>query len=125
MVFSSIEFLFYFLPIVLLIYYIVPKGAKNFVLLVASLAFYAWGAPDFFLIFIVSVVIYTFRDLGVPIVEQILQTPFYIIVLICISAFLYEVVEGWITCTLSKIYNPEFSLLSGIACSLYCCFYRP
>ena len=54
MVFSSIEFLFYFLPIVLLIYYIVPKGAKNFVLLVASLAFYAWGAPDFFLIFIVS-----------------------------------------------------------------------
>ena len=77
-----------------------------------------------FLIFIVSVVIYTFRDQGVPIIEQILQTPFYIIVLICLAAFLYEVVEGWITCTLSRIYNPEFSLLSGFACSLYCCFYR-
>ncbi|MCR4965295.1 MAG: MBOAT family protein [Bacteroidales bacterium] len=54
MVFSSIEFLFYFLPVVLLIYYLVPKVAKNLVLLVASLIFYAWGAPDFFLIFIVS-----------------------------------------------------------------------
>ena len=77
-----------------------------------------------FLIFIISVVVYTFRDLGIPILEQILQTPFSIIVLICIAAFLYEVVEGWITCTLSRVYNPEFSLLSGIACSLYCCFYR-
>lgn len=54
MVFSSIEFIFYFLPIVLLIYYLVPKGAKNVVLLIASLLFYAWGAPEFFLIFLVS-----------------------------------------------------------------------
>ena len=56
MVFSSIEFIFYFLPIVLLIYYIVPKRAKNVVLLIASLAFYAWGAPDFFPIFILSMI---------------------------------------------------------------------
>ena len=56
MVFSSIEFIFYFLPIVLLIYYLVPKRAKNVVLLIASLAFYAWGAPDFFLIFIFSMI---------------------------------------------------------------------
>lgn len=56
MVFSSIEFIFYFLPIVLLIYYLAPKRAKNVVLLIASLAFYAWGAPDFFLIFIFSMI---------------------------------------------------------------------
>ncbi len=54
MVFSSIEFLFFFLPAVLIIYYLVPKVAKNAVLLAASLLFYAWGAPDFIFIFLAS-----------------------------------------------------------------------
>lgn len=54
MVFSSIEFLFFFLPAVLIVYYLVPKVAKNWVLLAASLLFYAWGAPDFIFIFIGS-----------------------------------------------------------------------
>ncbi|MBQ2755445.1 MAG: MBOAT family protein [Oscillospiraceae bacterium] len=48
MVFSSILFLFKFLPITLLIYYIVPKKLKNLVLLVASLFFYSWGEPKYF-----------------------------------------------------------------------------
>ncbi len=56
MVFSSIEFIFYFLPVVLLVYYLVPKVAKNIVLLIASLVFYAWGAPDFICIFIISMI---------------------------------------------------------------------
>ena len=56
MVFSSIEFIFYFLPVVLLVYYLVPKGAKNVVLLIASLLFYAWGAPNFICIFIASMI---------------------------------------------------------------------
>lgn len=45
MIFSSIPFLYYFLPCVLLIYFAVPKGLKNAVLLVSSLFFYAWGEP--------------------------------------------------------------------------------
>ena len=52
MVFSSITFLFYFLPIVLLSYYIVPKKMKNIVLLIASLLFYFWGEPKNILIMI-------------------------------------------------------------------------
>lgn len=56
MVFSSIEFIFYFLPVVLLVYYLVPKMAKNVVLLIASLFFYAWGASDFICIFIASII---------------------------------------------------------------------
>lgn len=56
MVFSSIEFIFYFLPVVLLVYYLVPKSAKNVVLLIASLLFYAWGAPNFICIFIASMI---------------------------------------------------------------------
>jgi alginate O-acetyltransferase complex protein AlgI len=43
MVFSSISFLFYFLPAFLVLYFLVPARAKNFVLFVASLLFYSWG----------------------------------------------------------------------------------
>ena len=45
MLFSSIEFLYYFLPAVMILYFLVPKALKNAVLLVASLIFYAWGEP--------------------------------------------------------------------------------
>ena len=51
MVFSSITFLFYFLPIFLIVYFATPtiKG-KNLVALLFSLLFYAWGEPRFVLI---------------------------------------------------------------------------
>lgn len=47
MVFSSIIFLLYFLPIFLLVYFFIGKRFKNIVLLVGSIFFYAWGAPKF------------------------------------------------------------------------------
>ena len=45
MVFSSIPFLFYFLPAVMAVYFLVPRRAKNSVLLFSSLLFYGWGEP--------------------------------------------------------------------------------
>lgn len=58
MVFSSTIFLFIFLPIVLLIYYILPKlSQKNTFLLFASLIFYAHGEPKFVLIMMLSIII--------------------------------------------------------------------
>ena len=57
MVFSSIPFLYYFLPIVLLCYAIAPAKCKNMVLLLASLVFYAWGEPKLVLLMAVSVVL--------------------------------------------------------------------
>ena len=55
MLFSSIPFLYYFLPVVLLLYFAVPKKCKNGVLLAASLFFYAWGEPKNVLFMIVSI----------------------------------------------------------------------
>ena len=55
MVFSSITFLFYFLPITLGIYYIVPKKFKNFVLLLASFVFYYFGEPTYVLLMAFSI----------------------------------------------------------------------
>lgn len=56
MVFSSNIFLIYFLPIFLMIYFISPKKWRNVVLLMFSLVFYAYGAPDFILLLVGSCV---------------------------------------------------------------------
>ena len=61
MVFSSVTFFYYFLPVVLAVYFItpMPKGSprlRNIVLLVASLVFYAWGEPVYVLLFAVQCV---------------------------------------------------------------------
>ncbi len=55
MLFSSVTFLFLFLPITLLVYYLVPKRFKNLALLVASLFFYAWGEPVYVILMILSI----------------------------------------------------------------------
>ncbi len=54
MVFSSLTFIFFFLPVALIIYYISPKKIKNLVLLAVSLFFYAWGEPIYIFLMIFS-----------------------------------------------------------------------
>lgn len=55
MVFSSLTFLFYFLPAALILYALTPTKLKNFTLLVISLIFYAWGEPRYVIIMLASV----------------------------------------------------------------------
>ena len=55
MVFSSIPFLYYFLPAVIAVYFIAPKRLKNAVLLIFSLGFYAWGEPRFVWFMLISI----------------------------------------------------------------------
>lgn len=54
MLFSSIVFLFTFLPIILILYYLVPRPMKNVILLFGSLLFYAWGEPVYIFLMIFS-----------------------------------------------------------------------
>jgi len=69
MVFSSVIFLFYFLPIFMIVYHLLPHGIKNYWALLASLLFYAWGAP-----------VFVFTIIGVIIID------FYIVKYINISS---------------------------------------
>lgn len=57
MLFSSTTFLFIFLPIVLAVYFICPRKARNVVLLFASLYFYAWGEPRYILVMLVTILV--------------------------------------------------------------------
>lgn len=56
MVFSSLVFIFVFLPVTIFLYYIAPRKLKNLVLLAASLVFYAWGEPVYITIMLFSTV---------------------------------------------------------------------
>ncbi len=56
MIFSSLIFIFIFLPITILIYYISPKRWKNLVLLIGSLIFYSWGEPVYIFLMIFSTI---------------------------------------------------------------------
>ena len=55
MLFSSIPFLYYFLPMVLGVYFVCPRRFRNGVLLAASLVFYAWGEPKFVWFMLLSI----------------------------------------------------------------------
>ena len=55
MLFSSIPFLYYFLPLVLAAYFVTPARFRNGVLLFSSLLFYAWGEPKYVLLMAVSI----------------------------------------------------------------------
>lgn len=57
MVFSSLLFLFRFLPAVLLAYYAVPRRWRNLILFVFSLGFYAWGEPVYLLLMLASILL--------------------------------------------------------------------
>ncbi len=55
MLFTSLEFVFWFLPIVLIVNFVLPKGARNYWLMLASFFFYGWGEPKFLIIMILSI----------------------------------------------------------------------
>lgn len=57
MLFSSIPFLYYFFPIVLIAYFAVPKFLKNSVILLSSLVFYAWGEPRFVILMAITIAV--------------------------------------------------------------------
>ena len=65
MLFSSIEFILFFFPVVYAVYCILPLKAKNYWLMLASLFFYAWGEPRFVLVMMGSICANFFLALGI------------------------------------------------------------
>lgn len=65
MVFSSILFIFRFLPIAMILYFLTPNKYKNLTLLLISLTFYSWGEPKYFLIMVASIFVDYFVSRGI------------------------------------------------------------
>ena len=112
MVFSSITFLFYFLPIVLGIYYISPNKWKNLILLIASLFFYGYGEPKYVIVMVISI-IFTYL-FGILIDKYKKHSKLFLVLSICVSAgilvyfkymnFIIQNINLWLTNKIDFIY---------------------
>ena len=71
MLFSSIPFLYYFLPAVLIVYFLVPPKFKNAVLLLFSLVFYGWGEPKLVFLMMFTIAVFYFCGLAIGKAKQL------------------------------------------------------
>ena len=77
-----------------------------------------------FVIAIIAIIVYTFRDLAGPIIKQLMDTSAWVVTAICVAAVLYHLVEGWINYSFARQYNKSFTYGMGVESAFYCSFYR-
>ena len=85
MLFSSIPFLYYFLPAVLIAYFLVPGSAKNAVLLLFSLVFYGWGEPKLVFLMVFTIALFYLCGLAIGRAEKPLWKKFWLFVSVAVS----------------------------------------
>lgn len=110
MLFNSITFLYYFLPITLIIYFITPKKYKNLILLIASLIFYIYGEPkyvvlmllDIFIAYIGGILIDKYKDKSI----------FRVFVCIPILLLIIFKYSDFFISNVNNIFNTKLSLLN-------------
>lgn len=121
MLFSSITFLYVFLPVVVLLYFVVPFRGKNFILLVSSLVFYAWGEPKYVLLMLFSIWSAWITSLWMEALQGIKRTLMFAasvsVSLILLLVFKYAdfFVENWNLLTRSEIPLLRLTLPIGIS----------
>lgn len=112
MLFSSITFLYCFLPCVLLMYFVAPDRMKNLVLLLSSLFFYGWGEPKFLVFMLVSV---TQSYIAALLIERFFKTK------IAKLAFVLSAVAslGLLAyCKYADFFIENFNVLTGLSVPL-------
>ena len=109
MLFTSITFLYYFLPIVLIIYFISPKKVKNLVLLISSLLFYFYGEPKYIFLMLIEILI---AYVGAILINKYKSKTIFIITLsihvLLLVIFKYT---DFIISSVNSIFNSNINLL--------------
>ena len=85
MLFSSIPFLYCFLPAVVLVYFLVPKKLKNAVLLLFSLVFYAWGEPKYVFLMLATIGVFYGCGLAIGKAQQQAYKKFWLILSVVVG----------------------------------------
>ena len=125
MSFTTIEFMFRFLPIFLIVYYVVPTRYKNLILLIGSFVFYAWGQHFYLLLLMLSIVVnYTFgrligerRAQRKPLLILGLIYNFGLLVFFKYTNFFIENINALLTATHVQI--PTISVVMPLGISFY------
>ncbi|MHB1314455.1 MAG: MBOAT family O-acyltransferase [Christensenellales bacterium] len=112
MIFSSPTFLFVFLPLVFVLYKILPKKAKNTVLILSSLLFYAWGEPKYILLMIGSVVVNYMLALviGAKREQRISRTWIALAVLFNIGMLFFFKYTGFFVHNVNRVFGLSFEI---------------
>lgn len=125
MSFTTIAFMFRFLPIFLIVYYVVPTRYKNLILLIGSFVFYAWGQHFYLLLLMLSIVVnYTFgrligerRAQRKPLLILGLIYNFGLLVFFKYTNFFIENINALLTATHVQI--PTISVVMPLGISFY------
>ena len=110
MLFTSISFLYYFLPLVLIIYFIVPKKYKNLILFIFSLIFYFYGEPKYIFLMILEILI---AYIGAILIDKYKSKKILIITLFIhiILLIIFKYTSFLIT-NINNVFNTNFKLLN-------------
>ena len=112
MLFTSISFLYYFLPALIIIYFITPKKYKNIILLIASLLFYFYGEPKYVFLMIAEIII---AYIGAILIDKYKnQSKNILIITLFIHVFLLIIFKytDFIIQTINDISNANIKLLN-------------
>ena len=112
MIFSSIPFLYYFLPVVLLSYFLVPRALKNTVLLVSSLVFYAWGEPKLVALMIFTILVFYGCGLAMGATQKRTWQKVWLIVSIVVSVGLLAIYKY------ADFFVDSFNAITGLSVPL-------
>lgn len=110
MLFTSISFLYYFLPLVLIVYFIVPKKYKNLVLLLFSLLFYFYGEPKYILLMLFEILV---AFIGAILIDKYKDKSILILTLFIhiILLVIFKYTDFFIS-NINNIFNTNFKLLN-------------
>ena len=112
MLFSSITFLFLFLPVVLAVYYLVPWKVKNIALLIASLFFYAWGEPVYVVLMVLSILLNYFCAWDIKENEnEPVKAKFNVVFAVAVNLFILGFFKyyGFLLDTINAVFSTEIA----------------
>ncbi len=112
MLFSSIPFLYYFLPVVLIAYFLAPWKAKNGVLLISSLFFYGWGEPKLLFLMVFTIMLFYLCGLAIGKAQEQKVKKFWLLVSVVISIALLAVFKY------ADFFIGSFNSLTGLGVPL-------
>ena len=127
MLFSSAIFLFFFLPIVLIVYFLAPKKLRNLILLLASLVFYTWGEQKMVVLILLSTIVDYSAGLIITKFNRKLGLWISILFNLAIlfyfkyASFAFENIQ--VLCRYLGVYDLNISFLSSVALPLGISFY--
>ncbi len=114
MLFASATFLFLFLPIICFLHFVLKKEWHNFLLLMASLFFYAWGEPTYLAIMLITIFINYFGALAIEKWQNFKKFILFLCVTGNLSFLVYFKYANFLTANISSLFALDFEFLDVV-----------